>query len=190
MPDRDELDLLIDSAVSDYGAPQAGLEARILARIAEETKSKKQRWLPWTFALPVAAGVLLLLLLSGHKRTEPPLAAHRQIPAAQGTDVASAGAGLSTLPRPARNTGGRAPLSRMRVRKDRGSEKAIALPKLDVFPTPQPLSREEQQLVAFVSSAPEEARQSLVEAQDKAAAPLHIEAIQIQPLDSPGQGGN
>jgi hypothetical protein len=64
------------------------------------------------------------------------------------------------------------------------------LPKLDVFPSPQPLSPEEKALVSFAARAPEPVRQALIDAQTQADAPLNIAAIEIQPLDPPDQGGN
>ena len=68
--------------------------------------------------------------------------------------------------------------------------KAAPLPKLDVFPTPQPLTAEERALVAFAANAPKPELKAVVDAQPQADAPLSIAAIEIQPLDSPDQGGN
>ena len=76
MPDKDDLDLLLDSALSTYAdpGPDAGLganfEQRVLARIAaaqtspERKQAPRRTWLPWAIALPLAAGLVLLLLLA------------------------------------------------------------------------------------------------------------------------------
>jgi hypothetical protein len=68
--------------------------------------------------------------------------------------------------------------------------RSVALPKLDVFPTPQPLTPEEQALVAFAVRAPESERKSFIEAQRQAEAPLRIAAIEIPPIDSPDKDTN
>jgi hypothetical protein len=66
-----------------------------------------------------------------------------------------------------------------------GAATAAPLPKLDVFPTPQPLTPEEQVLAVFAAKAPLTERQALLDAQKQADAPLSIAALQIQPLDPP-----
>jgi hypothetical protein len=63
-----------------------------------------------------------------------------------------------------------------------------ALPKLDVFPAPQPLTPQEQALVVFVAQAPETGRKAFAEAQQKIGTPISIAAIHIPPLESPDKG--
>jgi hypothetical protein len=193
MPEHDKLDLLVQQALASYANPgrESGLEERILARIAgENAPGPRRRWLPWAIALPVAAGLLVLLLLSTHRQTPPPLAHHLQAPSAQPTELADAGRESSTAPRPARreNTGGGLGLPRSRGNVDTG--KALPLPKLDVFPTPQPLSPEEQALAVFAARATKTERQSLIEARAQADAPIRIAAIEVQPLNAPDNGDN
>ena len=73
MPDHDDLDLLLRSAVSTYGDPDSGLAQRVLARVsAEVAPAPRRRWLPWAIALPAAACLLLLLVLVGHKPAHTP----------------------------------------------------------------------------------------------------------------------
>src|SRR5258708_16679208 len=60
-----------------------------------------------------------------------------------------------------------------------------ALPKLDVFPSPQPLTPQEQALVVFVAQAPETERKAVAEAQQKIKAPISVAPIHIPPLHSP-----
>ena len=193
MPEQDEMDLLIHSALSSYADPgrESGLEKRILARIAEEDALVTgRRWLPWAIALPVAAGLLLLLMLSAHRQTVTPLAHHLQVPLAQQTEVANAGPEPSTDHRLTRreSSGGGIRLLNSRGNIDTG--KTELLPKREVFPTPQPLSPEERAFANFVARATETERQSFIEAQKRDDAPLSIAAIEIQPLDPPNQGGN
>jgi len=67
---------------------------------------------------------------------------------------------------------------------------ATPLPKLDVFPTPQPLTRQEQALAVFAIRTPALELQALIEARKQDDAPVSITAIDIQPLEPPDQGGN
>jgi hypothetical protein len=68
--------------------------------------------------------------------------------------------------------------------------KPAPLPKLDVFPTPRPLTREERAMVVFVAQAPESERKALIEAQEQFDAPLSIAAIQIPAIEPPQEGAN
>ncbi|HEX8812227.1 MAG TPA: hypothetical protein VF742_09575, partial [Terracidiphilus sp.] len=65
MPDprdnQDHLDLLIDSALSTYAEPRAGLEARVLKHLAAQPA--RRRWLPFAIALPIAAACAILLVI-------------------------------------------------------------------------------------------------------------------------------
>ena len=193
MPEHDELDLLVHSALAAYADPghESGLEERILARIAAEgAPAPRRRWLPWAIALPVAAGLLVLLLLSAHRQTEPRLAHQSKVPLARQTELANARPESSAVLRPAQrvSSGGGLEAPRTRERVDTGQ--AAPLPKLDVFPTPQPLSPAEQVLAVFAARTTGGERQSLIEARVQTNAPLNIAAIEIQPLNPPGNGGN
>ena len=68
MPDRDEMAVLIETALTTDGGVSAdeGLERRILARVAEAGASRPARrrvWLGWALALPVAACLLVMIFL-------------------------------------------------------------------------------------------------------------------------------
>jgi hypothetical protein len=65
---------------------------------------------------------------------------------------------------------------------------AAPLPKLDVFPTPQPLTAEERALVVIVTQTPLPAREALVEAQSLDAQPVRIAEIHIPQLEPPDPG--
>ena len=58
------------------------------------------------------------------------------------------------------------------------------LPKLDVFPTPQPLTPEERAFVVLITQTPTPVRNALLAAQEQDDAPVHIAAIHIPPLES------
>jgi hypothetical protein len=188
MPDeRDNLDLLIDSALSTYAEPRAGLETRVLKHLV--SRPARQRWLPFAIALPLAAClVLLMLLFPRHDRVEPMRQAQRApVPPTQSVPQNSI-AHASKTPsrqRQSRVIAGLVPHP--------ATPKPAPLPKLDVFPSPQPLSPEERALLHYVARAPEPERKALIATQNQPVAPLAIAEIQIpplEPLDKTDKNGN
>jgi hypothetical protein len=199
MRENDELDLLIDSALSTYGdpGPDSGLDQRVLARIssahasARVAPAQRRRWLPWAIGLPAAAGLLLFFLfLAGPKTANPPTSVAEGM--AQTQQVPNITAPAEPLPvlRQEPVPLIRHVLFRPPSRPGKQANRSAALPKLDIFPTPQPLTPAEQALVVFALRAPESERQSFIEAQKQAEAPLRIAAIEIPPLDSPDKDTN
>jgi hypothetical protein len=65
---------------------------------------------------------------------------------------------------------------------------ARPLPKLDIFPTPQPLTPAERALIQFAERTPVAERKALIEAQQQPDRPLNIAAIRIQPIEMPELG--
>jgi len=191
MPDRDELDLLLRSALNTYAdpGPESDLARRILARIsAEAAPAPPRRWLPWVIAPPIAACLLVLIFRSGPWPAHRPSGHAGQTPTSTQSLIATAHPEMPSTPRHIQSRNSRTP----EPQQHRAvlAAKTAPLPKLDVFPTPQPLTPEEQALAVFAAHAPESERQSLIEAQANADAPLSIAAIQIQPLEPPDQGAN
>jgi hypothetical protein len=183
MPDsQDHLDLLIDSALSTYAEPRAGLETRVRTNISAHltTRPAHRRWLGFAIALPIAAClILLLLLVPRHNRIEP-------VHQAQNTPVPPAQSAPQTTIARTTKTPARTPQPRLIAAH-------APLPKLDVFPTPQPLSPEEQALAHFVAHTPPSEIKSLQDAQQKLDEPLNIAEIQIQPIkpsNPPDKSGN
>jgi hypothetical protein len=193
MPEHDELDLQIQQALTSYADPgrESGLEERILAKIAAESvHAPLRRWLPWAIALPIAAGLMVLLLLSAHRKAAPTQADHLRAPLAQQTEVADVDRRALTAPRPTQREKAGGELGPSRARESITATTATPLPKLDVFPMPQPLSPEEQALAVFAARASEAERQSLIKSREQSDAPIRIAAIEIQPLNPLGNGGN
>jgi hypothetical protein len=60
--------------------------------------------------------------------------------------------------------------------------KRQALPRLPQFPAPAPVTNEERALLAFVTRAPKEAQEALIDAPQLDVEPIRIEEIKIQPL--------
>ena len=57
------------------------------------------------------------------------------------------------------------------------------LPKMEVFPTPRPLTTEEQALMAFVEQTTPEVKKQVVEAEKHLGDPIAIAELKIRPLD-------
>jgi hypothetical protein len=193
MREKDDLDLLIDSALSTYAdpGPESGLENRVLVTLVAVRTATPQvrggwrrRWLPWAVAIPIAAGLLFLWLLPKRDKPLPasmPQEAREATPTAIAPHAESSSEVRREVPhrRAVRVTQPASPVQ---------TAQAAPLPKLDVFPTPQPLTAEERALVVVVTQIPLPAREALVEAQSLDDSPVHIAEIQIPPLESPDQG--
>ena len=193
MREKDDLDLLIDSALATYAdpGPDSGLEDRVLVTLAAVRSETPQvlgrwrrRWLPWSVALPIAAGLLLLWL---PPRRDKPLPAFepRQARSASPNAIAPhVDSSREVRPHVLRRHVIRSAQPTAPVQ----TAQAAPLPKLDVFPTPQPLTAEERALVVVVTQTPLPAREALVEAQSLDAQPVRIAEIHIPPLEPPDQG--
>lgn len=215
--DHDQLDILLDRALSTYADPgdASALAQRVLARIAAESPSAEEgprilqpvstralapeefaspishrrRWLPWAIALPVAA-CLLFLFLSAPKPPHPsPRTAEQPHPSQQPSTLAA-----HTRPQPASR-----PRSAQRPTRLAQSAQpqpaafaaiAAPLPKLDVFPTPHPLTPEEQALAVVAAQTPTPELQALAQAQTQPEELPTIATAHIPPLEPPDQGQN
>ncbi len=190
-----EFDLLLDAALSTYGdpAPGDGLEERVLAAISAECGKasapslRRRSWVPWAVALPLAAA-LVLIWLSPHRSAHPlpnePTQARRADQASGAPQAVKA-----TLPE-ARDA--RAAKHRAHAKLSQPAQVAATtvLPKLDVFPAPQPLSAEERELALVANQAPMPLRKALIEAQNDDDLSPHFAVMHLPPLQSPDEGQN
>jgi hypothetical protein len=213
MPEKDEVDRLLDSALSTYGDPgeDSGLERRVLAALSAGRERRAGRglygkargWLAWAIAAPLAASLLLWMGVQRARHVAPvetQQASGREQPqgpsgkadaAGQGSAVgkhspgAEARAGLGRRAGRARPCGSRA--AGACGGGESGIAKNAALPKLDVFPTPQPLTPQESALAVVAKQAPIPLRKALIEAQMQEDAPVRIAAIHIPPIELQSQ---
>jgi hypothetical protein len=198
MPDDRKLDLILDSALKTYAEPSPGLEDRVLSALAEvrppvRVPSPSRRWIMWACVLPAAACLLLFVFLIKRapqsnaglqpKTHQPiqtaisPVESHPSVPLhPELTHVLTHEPRRSAFPAKPRTTGELA--------------KSIPLPKRDFFPSPQPLTPEEQALYTFATQTPEKQRQAILDAQKRDDAPLNLAAIHISPLEMPDTGKN
>ena len=153
-----ELDSVLDASLRKYAAvePRVGLEERVLANLrAERIRNTDRGWWRWRWAVALATIVALVVALAWKSgKQSPPIVAKStsvtmQNPVSLGTHVASVDGDAPRLHgHSVRNTP-RRPL--------RAQSAATVIPRLDVFPSPQPLSEQEKIMASYVAEYPEHA---------------------------------
>lgn len=185
MAERDDLDPMLDAALATYADPGPGLEARILARLACLNPSRAiapRRTLPWLITVPALACALVVFLIwSGPSHPSTNRVAAPSVVTSSPADRTTAAS-----PRQQSQRGRSRAVPRMRGRVVLAS---VDRPKLDVFPTPQPLTAGEKGIVRMMTQTPTALRQALVASQRESRAPIHISEIQIPPF-KPLSAGN
>ncbi len=168
---------LIDEALKRHSLvePRFGLEQRILSKLAERQLAvRRTRWLAVLVPAALALAVVVAMLF-GHKMQTPyPLVAVKEIPPAPSQQAA--------LPeRQPLKAGRTISASRLRSVRPSGVPKTESIPRMARFPSPQPLSTQEQLLVRYVTQHPKEAVQ-FAKLQQEPLTDLKIEEIQVAPL--------
>jgi hypothetical protein len=188
-----ELDLLLDAALATYidSEPSPSLTPRILAATRDLDRRRSVRWLPW--AVPALAALLLAVFLAlriqaphiqAPHTTSPVAARPHPLTSRQSPAVASVEAPPLRLHRS---------LQPPTIRAD--AIKNPPLPRLEVFPTPTPLSPGEQALVVLVNRNSRDSRSlaqqiTRPDPQGQPIEPLRIAAIHIPPLNPPDNDNN
>jgi hypothetical protein len=189
--ESDALDLELDKALAQYSAvePRTGLEDRVLANLrAEQTLAPARVWWRWTAVAALAALLLVALTFlwrSGERRNYRDNVARDPFPAPARTtpDRSSNGTQMATH-RGGDENRATHPVSARKPRTNipRAAPALVASgPKLDQFPSPQPLSEQEKILASYVTKYPKNAaliararaealRQDLAEEMKDAAA--------------------
>ncbi len=154
---QDELDRVLDVALAKLKSePRAGLEERVLANLRAETARGAERvWRRWGVLAAVAAALVIVAALSWRPGRSARPTNHVAI-AMPTTQPASTQVAASGEPREVRLQAGHA---LRKTRRPRAVEAvtAAAQPKLEQFPSPQPLSEQERALARYVSQFPHEA---------------------------------
>jgi hypothetical protein len=198
MRDKDDLELLIESALSSYGdpGPCSGLEQRILARVtnaralAEPEPAHRRRWLLSLLALPAVACLLLFLVVPRTPRHEVNQAKQPHRVERPAPELPAFVAHQTAQPASGHSRRARQIVASRAVAEQQFALNSSPLPKLDVFPTPRPLTTQEQALVFVATRTPESQREALVKTQKPNDSPLSIAAIHIPPLETPEEGKN
>jgi hypothetical protein len=162
-----ELDRMLDAALAKYAAvePRAGLEGRILANLRVEPARAVGRAL-WQLGLAGALAVIVIVAVLAwrpNRISHPVIAKHPpatiQRPSTQET---------TPWPHAVGEVAGakRVPTRRAAARRAVVAEAMVAHPKLNQFPSPQPLSTEEVALAQYVKNFPKDA-QLIAQAQEE-----------------------
>jgi len=154
--DKDRLDEWLGGVLQRYGAvePRAGLEGRILTNLAVHERRARRRGRGWAFlsATAATASLVILLMAGWHMRQKGIVNPPAKMPAvanrsAGGQQSATGSHAIpAAVPRHARKR--RQPLN--------AGERPE--PKLNQFPSPRPLSEQEQLLAEYVAQFPNEAK--------------------------------
>ena len=176
MPEGDDLDRMLDTALSSYAEPAPGFENRLLRSMT--LVRPRRRWRAWAIGVPLAACLLLMAavyFLPGRRPQRMAVERAHQTP--MQAVPAEAGGLQPTIHAVAR---------RQRRRRERSvlrEASTVAVPKLDVFPSPQPLTAEERTLMAGAGKGSEAQRQKLLAASRVPAdAPLTIASLYVAPI--------
>jgi hypothetical protein len=154
---EDEIDHMLDAALARYAAvePRLGLEERVLANLrAQQAQLVNRVWRRWGIAAVAASFVVLAFTLNWRLQhpPHPPIANHPAVtthPVPKfGTEVARNNAN-PVRPRPAR--------THSAIRHRSPATIIAVAPKLDQFPSPQPLSEQEKILARYITNDPEQA---------------------------------
>ena len=156
---EDDLDRVLNTALAMYATVEAreGLEQRIVANLRSQEPSARSKWWTWGLAAAVLAMMIAVVAWSFSGHTRPSIANHPAVPQTPEHDA----------PQRTDNTTARniAPVRKHIVRRTTLRDNH---PKLDQFPSPQPLSTEEIALAKYVTKFPKEA-QLVAQAQDEFA---------------------
>lgn len=163
---QDELSRTLDAALAKYAAvePRQGLEERVLASLrAERARVPNRAWWQWSVIAVAAVVVVALALAWRAGRSEHLPMANHPTTTEQTRRAASPPAAAAASERLVGNTPTRASHSGGAIAVRRVAPRAQAVaqadPKLDVFPSPQPLSEEELALAQYVRNFPRDAKQ-------------------------------
>ncbi|HEX3663192.1 MAG TPA: hypothetical protein VHU89_17275 [Acidobacteriaceae bacterium] len=187
---RDELDKRIDAALQSYVNLPEATEPRIaLALVMERARaepSRRRGW--WILAAAVSAAVVIIAAAvwmgwMGLSR-RPEIARVPQAPAGMAVPAqpAHVAAGKTSVSDTHRTTlCGHSPAHR-----ELAASRA-RLPRLAIFPTPRPLTPEEQALAAFAKHGPPAVRRAVIEDQKHWDDPIIVAGLHEQPPQAGSQ---
>lgn len=155
-PSEDEFDRILDAALAKYASaePRTGLEERILATLhSSEIPVSHSAWSRWRLALALAA--VLMALLIGLRSSKPNSeVARHQTPVQLRSSEAEHRLGPDVDVHKHQALIDISAASTITIRR---KPKVPKNPKLDVFPSPHPLSEQEEMLARYVAQFNDEA---------------------------------
>ena len=152
----DEVDRMLDAALKQYGAvePRDGLEDRVLAHLRSESLNSPSRtWWYWGIGAAVVAALAMLLAVTWrpHPQSRGIVAQHSALSTPRKDEQPALHQDRGSEQKAAVRTRHR------RLRLASAARAANVFPKLDQFPSPQPLSEQEKILASYVAIYPKQA---------------------------------
>jgi hypothetical protein len=178
------LDRILDSALESYSArePQLGIDQRVLRRVSE-AQPTKQVSLKWAVAaVPILAACVFTVTFFMNKKPEA-------LPQSNMQQSVEATNSIPARILPTANRKKSSPVVQVQLA-------AETLPRLGVFPTPQPLTREQRELAQMNSQINRlQVSDTLTppikqDEPELSVEPIRIAAIEIAPLDGMEQKPN
>ena len=193
MPERDDLDRLIDAELARYAEPRMGIEQRIMARVKAESSHRPsffRGWQQWSITGTVTVAIMLAIVIPLSTRREPDV--NKAV--VTSSDHAQSNAPVTRsevhIQAPHPNQTPKSVHVPTREPKSLEAAQLSPRPKLEIFPAPQPLSAEEQTFAELATRLPRAERERLLADQKSQDAPLEISAIKISPITMPALGKN
>jgi hypothetical protein len=155
---HDDIDHALDAALTKYAAaePRTGLEHRVLARLRiEQARTAGRAWWSWSLAAAALAVVMIGLVVGwkSGRPSAPGIASHPAItpqsPPRPEAEMANRD-GVNVPPRVH-------PTLHAATHRSAAVATIAAAPKLEVFPSPRPLTEQEKLLVGYIAEEPEHA---------------------------------
>ena len=166
--DKNQSDDVLDGALKRYGdvEPRAGLEGRVLARLAEQHAHRHKPWVWALTAAALASSIAVIALFTSRPwKVNPKVDKPAVVAFATGTKQEQPG-------------NQRQPISSTPKRRSRrdttnhGLRVTAKLPRQERFPSARPLSEQEKLLVNYVTQFPKQAAQ-VAEEQSRRDKELH-----------------
>ena len=159
-PDQtgDDFDGMLDTALAKYAAvePRTGLDERILANFrGERARVPNRAWWKWSLVAGITALVMVAATLAWRSRTTHPHVANHPPTTTEGPEKPH----TQTANRDSNSNDATRRRAIRAAARNRPQAKGVvaASPKLDQFPSPQPLSEQERILTNYVANYPERA---------------------------------
>lgn len=182
---RDHFDEWIDRALSAYTAaePVHGLEERVLRRIDGDHGWRMTPWRGWLRFAVLAAAVLVIGFVGANGWRKPMPQSPNTV---QLLETGHAAAAPSSTRHQPEHVAPRARVAANVQVARRLSAHAETLARKQVFPTPTPMTKEEEVLASWAITAPIEVSQAFLSLRERSEQPVVIQPIRIQPLTIDG----
>jgi hypothetical protein len=165
--ERDAVERILEDGLAAYSSQEslAGMEQRVMGRIAGTRAGRRFAFGRWAVLIPLAACLVVAALVWMRPRPNHPRVAKVasvRPPASGATEIPAQRVPARVAPR--------------KVRRPR-------LPKLPDFPQRTPVTPQERALLALAADAPEQLRSAFGDSNMHSLDPIPLSEIKIQPLN-------